>query len=147
MTSKRLIFKTDGASCVGLQTSANHRTRFPPPPRPPAVAIIAVASTRHPASTLPPPRYANIRDAIASHRADESTESDTVTLVLERAVNASAWREPPRGARATLEPLQDVIFRDLQKGAVAGVEKELDKLSVPERVGRLLSPDDDIFKR
>ena len=53
----------------------------------------------------------------------------------------------PRGARATLEPLQDVILRDLQKGAVAGVEKELDQLSVPERVGRLLSPDDDIFKR
>lgn len=105
VTSKRLIFKTDGAS------------------------------------------YANIRDAIASHRADESAESDTVTLVLERAVNASAWRESPRGARATLEPLQDVILRDLQKGAVAGVEKELDKLSVPERVGRLLSPDDDIFKR
>lgn len=121
-----------------------HRTRFPPPPRP----LPSPSSPSPPPSTLPPPpRYANIRDAIASHRADESTESDTVTLVLERAVNASAWREPPRGARATLEPLQDVIFRDLQKGAVAGVEKELDKLSVPERVGRLLSPDDDIFKR
>ena len=114
-----------------------HRTRFPH------------CHHFHPApyGTLPPPRYANIRDAIASHRADESAESDTVTLVLERAVNASAWRESPRGARATLEPLQDVILRDLQKGAVAGVEKELDKLSVPERVGRLLSPDDDIFKR
>jgi len=105
VTSKRLIFKTDGAS------------------------------------------YTNIRDAIASHRADESAESDTVTLVLERAVNASVWRDSPRGARATLEPLQDIIFRDLQKGAVAGAEKELDQLSVPERVGRLLSPDDDIFKR
>ena len=117
-----------------------HRTRFP-----------HCQQRRHfhpaPYGTLPPPRYANIRDAIASHRADESAESDTVTLVLERAVNASVWRDSPRGARATLEPLQDIIFRDLQKGAVAGAEKELDQLSVPERVGRLLSPDDDIFKR
>ena len=38
-------------------------------------------------------------------------------------------------------------MRDLQKGAVAGAEKELVQLSAPERGGRLLSPDDDIFKR
>ena len=75
-----------------------------------------------------------------------------MSLVLERPVDAgSGEKGTPRleegELAAGLEPLQDIVLRDLQKGGVAGVEEELDQLSVPERAGRLLSPDDDIFKR
>ena len=69
--------------------------------------------------------------------------------MLERPVDVSSGEEgtPRLEGAPKVEPLQDVILRDLKKGPVKGVEEELDKLSAPERAGRLLSPDDDIFKR
>ena len=64
--------------------------------------------------------FANVRDAIASHRRDDDDDGfrgsaagrpDQVTLVLERASNASST--PQGGERAQLESLQDVLKRDL----------------------------------
>ena len=91
--------------------------------------------------------FDDVREAIASHK--EEGANQTVTLVLERPVDVSSGEEgtPRLEGAPKVEPLQDVILRDLKKGPVKGVEEELDKLSAPERADRLLSPDDDIFKR
>ena len=82
-------------------------------------------------------RYDDVRDAIASHR-QEDGGNGLVTLVVERAVNASTPLAPREDAPAGLEPLQDVIKRDLQKKPVTkGVEEELKQLSPSERAQRL----------
>jgi len=57
--------------------------------------------------------YANVRDAIASHRTDDG--DDKVTLVLERVSNATTPRPPTAGAQ--LESLTDVLSRDLSTPA------------------------------
>lgn len=96
--------------------------------------------------------FEDVREAIASHR--EEGANQTVSLVLERPlVNISAEegitpRLSPEEIAAGREKLQDIIISDLKKGRVkSGAEEELDQLSTPERAKRLLSPDDDIFKR
>ena len=58
--------------------------------------------------------YADVRDAIASHRTDDGGDG-MVTLVLERAVNASTPAAPR--ARASLESLPDVLKKDLKTPA------------------------------
>lgn len=58
-----------------------------------------------------------------------------MTLVLERAVNASVPRQPRE--RATLEPLQDIIARDLRIPANIKAGEEPPP-SPAERARRLL---------
>ena len=58
-----------------------------------------------------------------------------MTLVLERAVNASVPRQPRE--RATLEPLQDIIARDLRIPANTKAGEEPPP-SPAERARRLL---------
>ena len=95
--------------------------------------------------------FEDVREAIASHR--EEGANQTVSLVLERPVDLGSGEEgTPRleldELAAGREKLQDIIISDLKKGGVKSqAEEELDQLSVPERANKLLSPDDDIFKR
>jgi len=73
--------------------------------------------------------------------------------VLERPVDLGSGEEgTPRLEEGELaagrDKLQDIILSDLKKGGVKSqAEEEIDRLSVPERANKLLSPDDDIFKR
>jgi len=83
--------------------------------------------------------FADVRGAIASHREDDGGNG-VVTLVLERAVDASTPlnqtrdAEPPR-----LEPLSDVILRDLKKKRVEDdLTKQVEGMSAAERTQRLL---------
>lgn len=83
--------------------------------------------------------FVDVRDAIASHR-EEAGGNGIVTLLLERMVNAtvplSTSREsmPPR-----LEPLFDVIARDLKKKRVEDeLTKQVEGMSAAERTQRLL---------
>mmetsp|Transcript_49043 Transcript_49043/g.128024 ORF Transcript_49043/g.128024 Transcript_49043/m.128024 type:complete len:253 (+) Transcript_49043:3-761(+) len=89
-------------------------------------------------------RYTDVRDAIASHRSSEGG-NDMVTLVVERSLDANATWAPPEDMPVGLEPLQDVIMRDLKRGRddEASIDKQLDKLSPSERARRLLGVDDD----
>ena len=82
--------------------------------------------------------YADVAESIASHRIEDGGDG-IVTLVIERALNASTPLSQPRDAApATLEPLGDVIKRDLQKKAAKdGLVDELEGLSKEERVRRL----------
>ena len=82
--------------------------------------------------------FADVKDAIASHRIEDGGDG-IVTLVVERAVEAGAPLTQPRDAAPpTLEPLGDVIKRDLQKKPAAdGLSDELDKASKQDRVRRL----------
>lgn len=87
-------------------------------------------------------RFADVRDAIASHRQGEAC-NETVTLVLERAVDeGTPLRSQP--GRAKLEPLQGVLARDLSTlaGAAAGEASSADGMATPpsptERARRLL---------
>lgn len=96
--------------------------------------------------------FEDVREAIASHR--EEGANQTVSLVLERPlINTSAEeaitpRLAPEELAAGREKLQDIIISDLKKGRVRSqADEELDQLSTPERAKKLLSPDDDIFKR
>jgi len=90
--------------------------------------------------------FEDVRDAIASHKEDGANK--TVILVLERPVDEKGEPTPRDEGPAALEPLSDIILRDLKKSPIqGGIDEELDKQSVPERARRLLSPDDDIFKR
>lgn len=78
--------------------------------------------------------YANVRDAIASHRGDDG--DDKVTLVLERASNTSAPE-----TRARLEPLSEVLGRDLKTAPGQDIGKAPSGQPPPsagERVRRLL---------
>jgi hypothetical protein len=86
--------------------------------------------------------YADVRDAISSHRTEEGGNG-IATLVIERALNATstasmaptAAEEPPIG----LEPLADVIKRDLQKKAVKDeITEAVERPSVRERAQRLM---------
>jgi len=82
-------------------------------------------------------RYQDVRDAIASHREEEGGNS-LVTLVVERQVNASTPLAPRGDIPQGLEPLQEVIKRDLQRRPVSkGIEEELQTLSPAERARRL----------
>lgn len=87
--------------------------------------------------------FADVRDAIASHRVEEGGNG-TVTLLVERAVNASAPLDSsgtPRDVTPPkLEPLADVVKRDLQKKRVEDdLTKQVEKgVSAAERTRRLL---------
>ena len=83
--------------------------------------------------------FADVRDAIASHREDEGGNG-MVTLVLERAVNASTPLSTPRDdAPPRLEPLADVIKADLKKKAVEDeLTKQVEGMTAAERTQRLL---------
>ena len=80
--------------------------------------------------------YADVRDAIASHRPDEGGNG-IVTLLLERAVNASTPMTP-RDAQPKLEPLQDVVLRDLQTKPVDDAAEEQIKTMTPQERARRL---------
>lgn len=93
--------------------------------------------------------YADVREAIASHREPEG--NGKVTLVLERAVNAST-ASAPRDAVDVIEPLSAVILRDLRTPAVEDGMTSADgkgarQLSPQERARRLfelgVGPDPD----
>jgi len=78
--------------------------------------------------------YADIRDAIASHRDGDGV----VTLLVERAVDAARPLAPrDTSERGGLEPLQSVLARDLKLPAMGG-EDVLDGLPAVERAKRLL---------
>ena len=89
--------------------------------------------------------FADVKDAIASHRIEDGGDG-IVTLVVERAVDVDAPLTQPRDAAPpTLEPLSEVIKRDLQKKPVADdLTEELERASKEERVRRLfdVGPDD-----
>jgi len=91
--------------------------------------------------------YADVRDSIASHRVEEGGNG-MVTLLLERAVNASTPETPRDAQPPSLEPLQDVIMRDLRKAPVNDeVEEQIKTMSPQERARRLfelgMGPDPD----
>eukprot|EP00316_Scyphosphaera_apsteinii_P012645 CAMPEP_0119335648 /NCGR_PEP_ID=MMETSP1333-20130426/90023_1 /TAXON_ID=418940 /ORGANISM="Scyphosphaera apsteinii, Strain RCC1455" /LENGTH=226 /DNA_ID=CAMNT_0007346249 /DNA_START=202 /DNA_END=882 /DNA_ORIENTATION=- len=91
--------------------------------------------------------YADVRDSIASHRVEEGGNG-MVTLLLERAVNDTTQMTPRDAEPAQLEPLQDVILRDLRKKPVQdAVEEEIKTLNPQERARRLfelgMGPDPD----
>ena len=95
-------------------------------------------------------RYSDVRDAIASHRADEGG-NDSVTLVVERPLNATRASQvpvPSDVAPPTLEPLSDVILRDLKlpRSTADDMTKTLEKLSPAERARRLLGVEDDLME-
>lgn len=83
--------------------------------------------------------FADVRDAIASHRIEDGGDG-VVTLVLEREVNASTPVNTTRDtAPPRVEPLADVIKRDLQKKRVADdLTKQVEGMSAAERTQRLL---------
>ena len=83
-------------------------------------------------------RYADVRDAIASHRSDEGVLLGEVTLIIERQLDVNAtWAPPDEPASAGLEPLQEVLRRDFQRGRAESAGKELDRLSAADRAKRL----------
>lgn len=82
-------------------------------------------------------RYDDVREAIASHSEDEGGNGK-VTLVIERAVNATTLPTPRDAAPAALEPLQEVIKKDLaRKPVTKGIEEELEAMTPQERAQRL----------
>ena len=83
--------------------------------------------------------YADVRDAIASHRQEEGGNG-MVTLVVERARDEGTPPTQPRDAEPIgLEPLGDVIKRDLQKKAVKDeLTEAVERPSASERAKRLL---------
>ena len=87
--------------------------------------------------------YRNVRDAIASHRTDDGGNGE-VTLVVERPVNASTPLAPRDDGGARLQPLSDVILRDLASGADAEKAAEpQDEGSAASRARRFFGVDDD----
>jgi hypothetical protein len=80
--------------------------------------------------------YADVRDAIASHRADAGGDG-CVLLVIERRVENDSPLAPRVGS-VRREPLLDVVRRDLQQPVGKGVGDELDALGPAERARRLL---------
>jgi len=62
-------------------------------------------------------RYADVRDAIASHRSSEGGNG-VVTLVVERAINSSTPLPvpSPQSTASKLKPLQDIVWDDLRRG-------------------------------
>ena len=85
--------------------------------------------------------YADVRDAISSHRTEEGGNG-IVTLVVERALNATSAGSPAldsEEAPIRLEPLADVIKRDLQKKAVKDeITEAVERPSVRDRAQRLM---------
>lgn len=83
--------------------------------------------------------FADVRDAIASHREDDGGNG-MVTLVIERSVNASTPLNTTRDdSPPRLEPLADVIKRDLQKKRVEDdLTKQVEGMTAAERTQRLL---------
>jgi len=82
--------------------------------------------------------FADVKQAIASHRASEGG-NDQVTLVIERPVlNASTPLAPREAGGARLEPLGDVLRRDLQIPLAKDAAAELEGLSPVERAQRTL---------
>ena len=87
-------------------------------------------------------RWGDVRDAIASHRTSEGGDG-IVTLVLERPVeddSAPLAREP---ATAKIAALQDIVLEDLKRGPAKGLEEELKKRDLGQRVGGLFDTGDD----
>ena len=85
--------------------------------------------------------YSDVRDAIASHRSEETGEVDKVTLVIERRLNASTPM-PLQGdgtGRARLESLTEVLKRDLSKPAEIGRQEA----GPVERARRLMEVEED----
>ena len=80
----------------------------------------------------------DVREAIASHRPDEGGDG-RVTLVIERPVNSTTPLAPRDVRAAGLEPLQDVVLRDLRAPAASGLDEQV---SGAERGRRLLGLDD-----
>ena len=103
VTSKRLIFKTDGASC-----GSAHQTSSTAPASP--IAISAVTSTRHPASAQVrqhpgrhrvPPRRRVCRERHGDARARARRQRERVARAAAwctRHPRAAAGRHPPRPA-------------------------------------------------
>eukprot|EP00316_Scyphosphaera_apsteinii_P005262 CAMPEP_0119313470 /NCGR_PEP_ID=MMETSP1333-20130426/29195_1 /TAXON_ID=418940 /ORGANISM="Scyphosphaera apsteinii, Strain RCC1455" /LENGTH=263 /DNA_ID=CAMNT_0007318313 /DNA_START=240 /DNA_END=1031 /DNA_ORIENTATION=- len=86
--------------------------------------------------------WADVRSAIASHQED-SGGNGMVTLVVERFVNESTPLAPRDGSAMGLEPLQDVLMRDVKLPVALGGEEN--ERSLIKRAGRLLGrnePDD-----
>ena len=83
--------------------------------------------------------FADVRDAIASHRVEEGGNG-VVTLVLERSVDASTPLNTTRDSTPPrVEPLADVIKRDLQRKRVEDdLTKQVEGMSAAERTQRLL---------
>lgn len=82
--------------------------------------------------------YADVKDAIASHRPDAGGDG-FVSLVLERAVNSTTPLAPREAAQPKLEPLRDVLARDLRLPPVPVLgEAELAALGPFDRARRLL---------
>ena len=83
--------------------------------------------------------YHDVREAIASHRTDEGGDG-RVTLLIERALNDTTAMSQPRDATAArLEPLSDVIRRDLQrKPGTDTLTEQVERGSAAERARRLL---------
>ena len=79
------------------------------------------------------------RDSIASHRVEEGGNG-VVTLVLERSVDASTPLNTTRDSTPPrVEPLADVIKRDLQRKRVEDdLTKQVEGMSAAERTQRLL---------
>lgn len=86
--------------------------------------------------------FADVRGAIASHRTSEGGNG-AVTLVVEREVEPSVPLAPRDARPPRLEPLRDVLARDLRlPGASAMGEDELGELSLGARARRLLDDRD-----
>lgn len=85
--------------------------------------------------------FADVFDSIASHRVDDGGNG-VVTLVLERAVNSSVPVAPDE-VPAGLEPLRDVILRDLKAKPEAGLDDQLKRRSAAERARGLFGVDDE----
>ena len=86
--------------------------------------------------------YADVRDAIASHRTSDGGDGQ-VTLVLERAVNASTPLSPAPQLAPRLAPLQDVVLGDLGRAPSKGPADELGKASAGKRIRGLLGVGDE----
>lgn len=84
--------------------------------------------------------YEDVRDAIASHKVEDGGDG-VVTLVIERPLNSTTVATQPRDATpAGIEPLSDIIKRDLQRKAIKDeITEQVEKgLSPEERARRLL---------
>jgi len=82
-------------------------------------------------------RYTDVREAIASHRSSDGGDG-VVTLVLERPVNSSVPLETDPLQSPRLAPLQQVLLRDLTQAPSKGLEEELERNSVGDRIASLL---------